>query len=112
EREPMSDPRKTHRDYFHAIARMYLKADKVSGRLMCTTDFDDFHDHDIFIPDKGFFHIEVGITDGADPYKGIFLERIGMERDKDGLAVIHEGLAVGKEGKDGIGLGIFSKKRH
>ena len=65
---------------------MNLKADKVSGGLSRTTDFDNFHDHDIFVADKSFFHIEVCITDGTNPYKGIFLKGVGMERDKDGLA--------------------------
>jgi len=70
---------------------------KVSGRLPCTPDLDDFHDHHVLVPDQGFFHIEVGIADGTDTHERILLKGIGVKRDKDRLAMIDERLAVCEE---------------
>jgi len=83
---------------------------KVSGGLSCTPDLDNFHNHHVLIPDKGFFHVEVGIADGPDPYKRVFFKGVGMKGDKDGLSVIDKGFAVSEECENGIGLGIFGKQ--
>src|SRR5208337_4338389 len=107
---PISDLRKTHRDDLHAISRMDFETNKVSCSLSCAPDLDDFHDHHVFIADQGFFHVQVGIADGPDPYKRVFLKGVGVERDKDSLAVINKGFAVGEEGEDGISFSIFGKQ--
>ena len=83
---------------------MDFETDNVSGCLMCTTDLDNLHYHDILAPDKGFFHVEVGIADRPYPYKGVFLKRIRMQGDEDCFAMIDKGFAVGKERENIVGL--------
>src|SRR5512137_2209304 len=89
---------------------MDFETDYISCRLVRTADLDDFHHHDVLVPDKSFFHGEVGVTDRTYTNEGLFFIGIRVQGYQDCLSVVSKGFAIRKEREYVIGICIFGKE--